>query len=327
MNLMQKIKQFWFLLGLVLVFMAVIIDRTDTLAGIGIFFKDNYASEVIIFLIFTVSGLLIDKNQIKAGIKDIKSTLLSLMIILIISPVAALLFSCLSLETGVAIGLFLVAVMPTTLSSGVVMTGAAGGNMAHALFVTITSNFIGIFSIPFILSWLLLFLDQSKDLTIDQGSIIIKLTALILVPLIMGIYIKPFIFKIIHPDKSRLQIVNQCMVIGMVFISFAGAKQVLMGKGMAILYIVVLVTAFHLILLGSALFFTKIFSIKKGSYETIIFMGSQKTLPLSIMIQVNYFSEYGIALLVCVMHHIVHLIIDGYLSAKMGEDRLKRNKY
>jgi hypothetical protein len=52
---MQKIKQFWFLLGLVLVFMAVIIDRTDTLAGIGIFFKDNYASEIIIFLIFTVS--------------------------------------------------------------------------------------------------------------------------------------------------------------------------------------------------------------------------------------------------------------------------------
>ncbi len=52
---MQKIKQFWFLLGLVLVSMAVIIDRTDTLEGIGIFFKDNYASEIIIFLIFIIS--------------------------------------------------------------------------------------------------------------------------------------------------------------------------------------------------------------------------------------------------------------------------------
>jgi len=327
MNLIQKIKQFWFLLGLALIFIAVIIDRTDTLAGIGIFFKDNYASEVIIFLIFTVSGLLIEKNQIRAGIKDIKSTLLTLIVILIISPVVALLLSCLPLETGVAIGFFLVAVMPTTLSSGVVMTGTAGGNMAHALFLTIISSFIGVFSIPFILSLLLLFLDQSKELAIDQGVIIFKLILLVLVPLIMGIYAKPFIFKIINPVKSRLQIINQCMVIGMVFISLAGAKQVIIGKGISVLYIVVLVIVFHLILLASSLFFSKIFSIKKGSYETIIFMGSQKTLPLSIMIQVSYFSEYGIALLVCVMHHIVHLMIDGYLSAKMGEDRLQRNKY
>ncbi len=322
---MQKIKQFWFLLGLVLVFMAVIIDRTDTLAGIGISFKDNYASEIIIFLIFTVSGLLIEKDQIKAGIRNMKSTLLSLMVIVIISPVVALLFSCLPLETGVVIGLFLVAVMPTTLSSGVVMTGAAGGNMAQALFVTITSNFIGIFSIPLILSWLLLFFDQSKHLAIAQGAMIIKLTVLVLVPLIIGVYTKPFVFKIIHPDKSKLQIINQCMVIGMVFISVAGAKQILMGKGMAILYIVVLVTAFHLILLGSSLSLIKIFSIKKGSYESVIFMGSQKTLPLSIMIQVSYFSEFGIALLVCVMHHIVHLMIDGYLSAKMGDGSLDKN--
>jgi sodium/bile acid cotransporter 7 len=115
------------------------------------------------------------------------------------------------------------------------------------------------------------------------------------------------------------------MVIGMVFISFAGAKQVLIGKGMAILYIIVLVIVFHLILLGSSFLLIKIFSIKKGSYESVIFMGSQKTLPLSIMIQVNYFSEFGIALLVCVMHHIVHLMIDGYLSAKMGEDSLEKN--
>ena len=265
MNLMQKIKQFWFLLGLVLIFIAVIIDRSDTLAGIGIFFKDNYASEVIIFLIFTVSGLLIEKNQIRAGIKDIKSTLLTLIVILVISPVAALMLSCLPLETGVAIGLFLVAVMPTTLSSGVVMTGAAGGNMAHALFLTITSSFIGIFSIPFILSWLLLFLDQSKGLAIDQGAIIFKLILLVLVPLIMGIYTKPFIFKIINPDKSRLQIINQCMVIGIVFISLAGAKQVVIGRGISVLYIVVLVIVFHLILLASSLFFAKIFSIKKGS--------------------------------------------------------------
>ena len=318
--MIQKIKEFWFLLGLVLVFIAIIIDKSNTLARIGIILKDNHTSEIIIFLIFIVSGLLIEKDQIKAGIKDIKSTLLSLIVILIVAPTAALLAIFIPLETGVVIGLFLVAVMPTTLSSGVVMTGTAGGNMAHALFITIISNFIGIFSIPFILSWLLLFLNETKGLTIDQGAIIIKLIIIVLVPLIIGIYSKPFVYKIFHPDKKKLQMINQCMVIGMVFISLAGAKQVIMGKSSSFFYIILLVTVFHLILLGSSYVLIKIFSIKKGSCESILFMGSQKTLPLSIMIQVSYFSEYGIALLVCVMHHIVHLLIDGYLSVRMGKN-------
>jgi solute carrier family 10 (sodium/bile acid cotransporter), member 7 len=37
------------------------------------------------------------------------------------------------------------------------------------------------------------------------------------------------------------------------------------------------------------------------------------------MIQISCFPEYGTALLVCVMHHILHLMINGYLAARMGE--------
>ena len=323
--MIQKIKQFWFLLGLILIFTIMIIDKSDILANIGIFFKENNAPEIIIFLIFIVSGLLIDKEQIKAGIKDVKVTFLSLLVIVIIAPTVALLSVWFPLDTGVVIGIFLVAVMPTTLSSGVIMTGVAGGNMAHSLFITIVSNVIGIFSIPLILSWLLLFINQAKELVIDQGAIITKLFILVLIPLILGIYTKPFIFKMIHPDKKKLQIINQCLVLGIVFISLASAKQVIMTKEISILYIVILVTVFHLILLGSSFFLVKIFSIKKGSYESIIFMGSQKTLPLSIMIQVTYFNEFGIALLVCVMHHIIHLMIDGSISVRMGRTCFDEN--
>jgi solute carrier family 10 (sodium/bile acid cotransporter), member 7 len=323
--MIQKIKQFWFLLGLILIFTIMIIDKSDILANIGIFFKENNAPEIIIFLIFIVSGLLIDKEQIKAGIKDVKVTFLSLLVIVIIAPTVALLSVWFPLDTGVVIGIFLVAVMPTTLSSGVIMTGVAGGNMAHSLFITIVSNVIGIFSIPLILSWLLLFINQAKELVIDQGAIITKLFILVLIPLILGIYTKPFIFKMIHPEKKKLQIINQCLVLGIVFISLASAKQVIMTKDISILYIIILVTVFHLILLGSSFLLVKIFSIKKGSYESIIFMGSQKTLPLSIMIQVTYFNEFGIALLVCVMHHIIHLMIDGSISVRMGRTCFDEN--
>jgi len=317
--MIEKIQKQWFLLSLVLISAAVVLDKSDSLAKIGIALKDNHGTEVIIFLIFIISGLLIESDQVRAGIKDIQATVLALAIIIVFAPAAAVLLCLLPLETGVAIGLFLVAVMPSTLSSGVVMTGAAGGNMAHALFVTILSNFIGIFSIPVILSMLLIWQNQDKVLIIDQGAIIIKLTFIVLVPLLIGIGAKAVIFKSRNPGRFNLQVINQWLIVTVVFISLAGAKQVLLGKGSAIFYIIVLVGVFHLMLLGISFFLVKLFGVQKGRRESIIFMGSQKTLALSVMLQVSYFNEFGTALLVCVVHHIVHLMMDGYLSAKMKD--------
>ncbi len=321
--MIQKIKQQWFLLGLILVSFSVILDSSNTLSDIGIRLKNNSGPEIMICLIFFISGLMIEVYQIQAGIKDTKATLLALIVIVVFSPLVAMLFTVFPLETGALIGLFIVAVMPTTLSSGVVMTRAAGGNMAHALFVTISSNFLGIFTIPFILSFLLSFLDQGKELVIDQKAIMMKLILLVLLPFIIGICMKIVINKRQQLNTNKLQLINQLMIISIVFMSLSGAKQVLLAYKMMFIPILVLVTVFHVVLLCVSFALTNIFTIGKGRYESIIFMGSQKTLPLSVMIQVTYFNEFGMALLVCVLHHIVHLMIDGYLSAKMGKEEDK----
>jgi len=324
--MVQKVKKQWFLLSLVFVFAAVIFDSSNILVKIGFFLKGNHGPEVLIFIIFIISGLLIESDQIKAGIQDIKSTVLALAVIIIIAPIAAGLICLLPLETGVAIGLFIVAVMPTTLSSGIVMTGTAGGNMAHALLITILSNFIGIFSIPVILSILLSSLDQQKELMIDRGAIFFKLTILVLFPLIIGIMSKAVVFKTGQLGQFKLQVVNQWMIIGVVFIALSGVKQVILGSGLSFFYILVLVSGFHLMLLGSCFLLVSFFGVEKGRYESIFFMGSQKTLALSAMIQVTYFSEFGTALLVCVLHHIVHLMMDGYLSTSMNNGLSFKNK-
>jgi hypothetical protein len=46
-------------------------------------------------------------------------------------------------------------------------------------------------------------------------------------------------------------------------------------------------------------------------------MDGQKTLPLSVILQVSLFPQYGLALVVCVVHHFVHLLMDGYLVGKL----------
>jgi sodium/bile acid cotransporter 7 len=323
--MVQKIKKQWFLLSLIIVFAVVIVDSSNSLIKTGLFLKANHGPEIMIFLIFIISGLLIESDQIRAGIKDVKSTVLALIVIIVIAPIAASLLCLFPLETGVIVGLFIVSVMPTTLSSGIVMTGTAGGNMAHALFITILSNFIGIVSIPIILPILLSFLDQEKVLAIDRSAILIKLIFLVLLPLVIGMVAKARVFTAGQLGKFKLQLLNQWMIIGIVFISLSGAKQVLLGSGNTFFIILLLVGIFHLILLGSSFLLVKFFGVKKGCYESLIFMGSQKTLALSAMIQVTYFNEFGTALLVCVLHHIVHLMIDGYLSTKMNNGFFIKN--
>ncbi len=317
--MIEKIKKQWFLVSLLVLFVIVTLDPSDTLASWGIYLKDHRAPDLLILIIFIISGLLIESEQVKAGLKDVTATFLALFLIFIVAPVAALLLGVLPMDTGIIVGLFIVAVMPSTLSSGVVMTGTAGGNMAHALFVTILSNFICIFSIPLILGIMLTRLNQEKDLALDQTGIIIKLTLLVLLPLLAGMAVKAVCFKKGELKKFKLQVVNQWMIVGIVFISLGGAKHVLMGKGIELVYILVLSILFHLILLAAAFALVRLFRIERGRSESIIFMGAQKTLALALMLQVNYFPEFGMALLVCVIHHIIHLMMDGYLSTRMGQ--------
>jgi len=70
-------------------------------------------------------------------------------------------------------------------------------------------------------------------------------------------------------------------------------------------------------LLAAAGIFAGVLKLGKGRRESVIFMGGQKTLPLSIILQVSLFPQYGLALVVCVLHHLIHLLMDGYLVGKL----------
>ncbi len=315
--MINRLKQQWFFVGLILVLAGVVLDFSGKFAFAGNYLKARHGSDIVIFSIFIMSGLIVEIEEIKSGVKDVSSTLITLFVIVIISPVVAGLLCLFPLQKGLIIGLFIVAVMPTTLSSGVVMTREAGGNMAHALFVTIFSNSISFISIPLVLSLLLSLFFESQNVQIDQISIVIRLFSLVVVPLTIGLIAKSYFVTIKQETKKKMQVLNQIFVLGILFMAASGARDMFGSNFKQLFIIVLIVTIFHLILLLFSFYCTKLFKIGKGRYESVIFMGSQKTLPLSVIIQLTYFSEYSIALLVCVVHHFIHLMIDGYISVKM----------
>ena len=80
-------------------------------------------------------------------------------------------------------GLVVFYTVPTTISSGVVLTEQAEGNVALALLLTVVSNIVGVFTIPVMLQWLVGLAESAdgEDVQLDIGALIVKLTLIVLV--------------------------------------------------------------------------------------------------------------------------------------------------
>jgi sodium/bile acid cotransporter 7 len=311
--MMEIVKKNWFMLGLVGTAILVIIDSTGIFVNPGVWLKLHHGPDAVIVLIFFLSGLALDTRQIREGLADIKGTLLALLLIFIAAPVIAILFSFLPLDAGLLLGLLLVSAMPTTLSSGVVMTGSAGGNMAHSLLITILANGLAVVTIPITLSLLLGITGEIRTIEIDQLPIMIKIATLVLLPLSLGISTRRILGSKLGSLLPYTSTCNQLGILTMVWMALCGSRPTIIAGISSIFGVLILVFLFHLLLLLTALYLTYVFKIPKKRRESVIFMGGQKTLPLSVILQVTLFPQYGIALVVCVMHHIVHLVMDAYL--------------
>jgi sodium/bile acid cotransporter 7 len=313
------LKKYWFMIGLVAVAAVTMADRYEWTVAAGRWLKAHQGPGMVIFAIFFFSGLALDARLLRKGLGDGKATAAALVSIFIFAPMVAWLFRFLPLDHQIITGLFLVAVMPSTLSSGVVMTGGAGGNAAHALLVTIIANALAVFTIPVVLSLLLATTGDNRLVVIDKTAIMIKIALLVLVPLALGMAVQYFFRRQIAPWKGRTQVINQLLILAIVWMAMCQSRAAILAGSHAILSISAATLGFHLVLVALAASTAKCMGIGPGRRESIIFMGGQKTLPLSVILQVTLFPEYGLALAVCVVHHILHLIADAYLVEKLKQ--------
>ena len=318
---MAFLRKNWFLLGLLAVSGVTLLDGSETVAGIGKWCKAHRGADAVIFLVFLGSGLLLQGHEIRNGVGDARGTLAAVAVIFVAAPAIAWLLALAPLDREVKTGLFLVAVMPTTLSSGVVMTGAAGGNIAHALLVSLVTNGLAAVTTPLSLALLLDIGGDSTALLIDKGALTAQIGFLVLAPLFLGLAFRPALQRFTGLFRRGIPVLNQCFVLAVIWMALSEARATVLGGGLRALLVVGLSFVFHALLLAAAFGASALFGLGPGRRESVIFMGGQKTLPLSILLQIKLFPDFGLTLVFCVVHHFVHLIMDGYL---VGWFRAKR---
>ena len=313
----EFLKRYWFLTALLAISLTTVESRSDTLYHIGRFIKNNHGPDIIMACIFMLSGFTLSIQKVREGLLDFRGTLLALGVIFLVAPIWAAVFGLLPLDPGIVKGLFLVSVMPSTLSSGVVMTAAAGGNAAHALVVTIISNSLATFTIPLSLTTLLRVFDQAVSVHVDNIAIILKIFYLAVLPLCAGMACRRMFSSLILRWEKEVVLTCQLLVLLVVWVAISQTGEVVSNGGMKVIVLLLVVAAYHGLLLGSCWGIIRLSGRTKGNRESILFIGGQKTLPLSIVLQMAIFPDSGMVLLVCVLHQIVHLVMDGYLVERI----------
>lgn len=135
-------------------------------------------------VIFFIFGLTTDTSELVTAVKAGRSLVFGLVSILLLSPLFG--FICMLIPFKpyeFALGLAVMACVPTSLSSGVTLVIGAYGNGALALLFTVSANIMGILTGPLMVK---LVLGSVTDARVDTADILTKLGVSILMPVLVG---------------------------------------------------------------------------------------------------------------------------------------------
>ena len=304
-----SMKQLFLPLGLVAaVFFALLFP-----AG-GIFLRDNHGMKILVVIIFLVSGYQTGSKGLSLDTKLFTLFLSAAVISLLFAPLLGLLVSQLLHFHGyLAMGLIIISTVPPTISSGVVITEVSRGNAVLALFLTISLNLLGIFTMPFILD---LCLKASGPVDIDQFALLMKMLLMVLLPFIIGKTYRNLKVKAgISPIWSYM---NSSCVILIVYSSIAASITSFTTLGLFDFgHVLAGVAIIHLLLLALSWQSGKILGLASADTKAMLFVSSQKTLAIAVAVLSNLEFETGNAIIACLMFHFFQLFIDSFLASAM----------
>ncbi len=320
-----------FLLGLVLAIgLAVIFPEYGSDNGS---LHAGLLSKIGVVLIFFFQGVMLASEKLKEGVLEWKLHLVIQGYIFLIIPFLGILFIGLAgsfFPESIQIGFIYLAVLPTTVSSAVVFTSLAGGNVPVALFNTIISNLVGVVLTPVLIN---LFMNARTSSGFESlGGLIQTIALLILLPFVIGQICRWLMvgeyWKI---WKKPVEWISRSIVLFIVFNTFSDSiiKGVWSGQGVRLTVsvfggvIVFAVVVLLVVALGS-----RWMRLAPPENAAMCFLASHKTLAAGVPMAKLIFlgrSDLALILLPIMFYHPLQLIVSGWLVTrfKFVSEKLK----
>jgi sodium/bile acid cotransporter 7 len=267
----------------------------------------------LVMIIFLVNGWQVRLAQVPREASFVRALLATGVISLLLGPWLGLQSAqLLGLPAGALVGLVVIATVPPTLSSCIVLTQLVGGFAVWALILSLALNLVGVLSMPFMLSRVL---EKGDHIRIDTLPLLRQLSLMVLLPFLIGLVLQ----SRLRPDLPLLQYLPPCCIAIGVWLAMSDSAAVFHDFDLPLLLTIALAAmSVHLVLLGLNWWAGRLLGVPREGRIAMALAGSQKTLPVAISLLAMLEGPVGEALLVCVMFHFLTLFADALIAPSLA---------
>jgi len=272
-------------------------------------------------LIFFFYGLRLDFENIKKGLSNFKLHILVQFGTFVIFPVIGFfIYKLFANETNqnLLLGIFFLCALPSTVSSSVVLVAIAKGNIPAAIFNASISGIIGVFLTPTLMTLVVV----TSSVSMELGSVLLKLILQVLLPVILGACLNFKFGKWAIKNKKFFTLYDQTIILLIVYTSFCDSFANRMFTGLSYTSIIILclaMIALFFAVYGIIFAITKLLNFEKADTITALFCGSKKSLAHGAVMSKIIFANsniLGIIILPTMIYHALQLVIVSILAKK-----------
>jgi len=305
------VKRYYLPVGLIIAIIAALVYPTP-----GTACKNAGLVAWAVIIIFLVSGYKISLKDLGVNRRFVMVFLCAAGINLVLASFLARYTALLLPDPMLRLGLVVMATVPATLSSCVVITGIAGGSVVWALLLTVGLNSLGILTIPWLLQ---INLSATAQVEVSAMAMLQKLVLRVLLPLVVGHMLrylpKRFSGRWLGYVPSTFVILAVWMALSKDHHALRTASaQYLLLTAAAALWL-------HLVLMLLARGVSRLLRLSVSEYLPFLFVTSQKTLPIALTVLIALERELppaadiGLPIMVCIVFHFLQLMVDSGLAA------------
>jgi sodium/bile acid cotransporter 7 len=312
----------WFVLSLPLtVVLAFLVPEAGASGG---WLQSQVTTKVGVALIFLLQCLTLPSAALRKGVSQWRLHLLVQSFTFGLFPlIGNLLDKALGrfLPPDLALGFLYLCVLPSTVSTSVVLTGLAGGNTVGAIFNAVLSNVLGVFITPLWITWLM----EKGGSRQPLGPVILEIVLLLLLPLAVGQLLRLPFAKFADTRKKPLGNIASGIILFIVFAAFCNSVKSRLwsqhGPGVTLLAAAGVLLVF-VIAMAAVEALSRLLRLDPADRIAASFCAPQKTLASGVPMAKILFGTHpglGLILLPILLYHPLQLIVCGILADRWGK--------
>ena len=287
--------------------------------------KEYKLLKIGIFVSFFLTSLKLDTSHITEQCRNVKGVLVALVSCFVFFPCVARGFAEVMFpgDKDMLVGLSILAVVPVTMATGMILTALAGGNVPFSLLINVTSHFLSVLTIPFALQ-LLLATDKSIDLPVAR--LMSEIALLVIVPVILGQLLRIKLKDKIAKAGKIFSIFCQFVILMVIYNGVASSTSELTTAGTRIVTIAGAIILLHIVIIFMNSLLCRLLKFDAGLTSAFTLQTSQKSLGLSYILWEGYFSSILLAMIPPICYHLTQSIGDTYLAHYFNRKGSRENE-